>query len=365
MIPFMDLKRQADRLTAEILPRITEVISKTAFSGGPFVEAFEKEFATYLGVPYVAGVSNGTDALHLAFRALDIGPGDEVLVPTNSFIASAWGPSHAGATPVFVDCDPLTWNISLDDAERRLSPRTRAILPVHLYGSPCNMDAVLAFAARHKLRVVEDCAQAHGATWKGKTVGSFGDLSCFSFYPGKNLGAFGEAGAVATRDPDLLKRVYALRNHGGLNKYEHDELGFNFRMDGIQGAVLSAKLKHLPQWTARRRQIAERYTDGFKSSAVQIQVLPQGAQSVFHLFVILADNRERFQNHMSERGVQTGIHYPTPIHRQKAYLKSGTSTKSLPHAEDQCARCISLPMFPELTDSEIDQVIDAVRSYGK
>ncbi|CAG1066853.1 perosamine synthetase [uncultured bacterium] len=362
-IPFLDLKRQHAALKAEIIEAISRVIDDTAFSGGPFVEEFEREFAAYCGASYVAAVGNGTDALHLAMRALGIGQGDEVIVPANTFVATAWGASHAGATPVFVDCHPETWTIDPARIEERVTARTKAIAGVHLYGQPFDVAAVKEIAARHSLFLIEDCAQAVGAKYRGKRVGGLGDAGCFSFYPGKNLGACGEAGGVTTNSAGLDARIRSLRSHGSLVKYYHDEVGYNMRMDGIHGAVLSLKLKYIDAWNGRRLDIARRYREELASSGLRMQKTPEWAGHVYHLFVVVADDRERLRKHLESKGVFPGIHYPVPCHLQKAYSHLGYRKGDFPNAEALSEGCLSLPVFPEMTDEEVEYVIKMVNTF--
>lgn len=362
-IPFLDLKRQHAALRAEIIEAISRVIDDTAFSGGPFVEEFEREFAAYCGASCTAGVGNGTDALHLAVRALGIGQGDEVIVPANTFVATAWGASHAGATPVFVDCHPEAWTIDPARIEERVTKRTKAIAGVHLYGQPFDFDAVKEIAARRSLFLIEDCAQAVGAKYKGKRVGSLGDAGCFSFYPGKNLGACGEAGGVTTNNAGLDARLRSLRSHGSLVKYYHDEVGYNMRMDGIHGAVLSLKLKYIDGWNNRRRDIARRYREEIASSGLRMQKTPEWAGHVYHLFVVVAEDREKLKKYLESKGVFPGIHYPVPCHLQKAYSHLGYRKGDFPNAEALSEGCLSLPVFPEMTDEEVDYVVKAVNAF--
>lgn len=362
-IPFLDIKRQHEGLRAGIIEAISRVIEDTAFSGGPYVDEFEREFAGYCGAAHASGVGSGTDALHLAVRALGIGPGDEVIVPANTFVATAWGASHAGATPVFVDCHPQTWTIDPGKIEERITRNTKAITAVHLYGQPFDVDSVKAVAQRHGLFLIEDCAQAVGAKYKGKRVGGLGDAGCFSFYPGKNLGACGEAGGVTTNSGDIDARIRSLRSHGSMVKYFHDEIGFNMRMDGIHGAVLSLKLKHIDGWNEKRRDIALRYLGGIRNSGIKTQATPEWAGHVYHLFVVVTDKRDRLKEHLESKGVFPGIHYPVPCHMQKAYAHLGYRKGDFPNAEALSEGCLSLPVFPEMTDEEVDYVIEAVNSF--
>jgi dTDP-4-amino-4,6-dideoxygalactose transaminase len=362
-IPCLDLGRQHEALRGEIFEAFERVYARTAFSAGPFVEEFESAFAAYVEAPHAVGVANGTVALHLAMLALGIGEGDEVLVPANTFIATAWGVSHAGATPVFVDCDPHTWEIDPNALEAKLSARTRAVIGVHLYGQPFDFDAVAGICDRHGLALVEDAAQAQGARYRGRRVGGLGAIACFSFYPGKNLGACGEAGAITTRDESLAARLRSLRNHGSTVRYHHDEIGFNHRMGGLEGASLSVKLRHLDRWNARRRDVARRYREGMRNSRVRLQAEPDFAESVHHLFVVTVDDRDSFVKHLDDAGIIAAFHYPIPCHLQKAYAFLGHRPGDLPNAEAQARSCVSLPMFPELLDQEIDRVIDAVNAF--
>jgi len=362
-IPFLDLHRQYFMIKSEIQEAIERVMQQSAFSGGAFVEQFEKEFADYCGIPHAVAVNSGTSALHLAMRALGIKDGDEVIIPANTFIATAWGVSHAGAIPVFVDCDAETWNIDAKKIEEKITPKTKAVIGVHLYGQPCDVSALLSISKNHKLHFVEDAAQAHGAKHDGKKAGTFGEMACFSFYPGKNLGAYGEGGAVTTNNEAFAARIKTLRNQGSLVKYYHDEVGYNERMDGIQGAVLSVKLKHLDKWNSRRQQIAKRYREGIVNAAIKMQQPQQDAESVYHLFVITVENREAWMKHLNERNIFPGMHYPLPCHLQKAYSHLGYKKGDFPNAEYLSERCLSLPMYPELTDDEAQQVIEAVNEF--
>jgi dTDP-4-amino-4,6-dideoxygalactose transaminase len=362
-IPFMDLHRQYESIKHEVHAAFDRVCRSTAFAGGPFVEEFETHFAAFCKAGHAVAVNSGTSALHCAMLALDIGPGDEVIVPANTFIATAWAPAYVGAVPVFADCTEDTWNIDPSKLERHISKKTRAIIGVHLYGQPFDIDAVGAVARKHGLYLVEDCAQAHGALYKNAPVGTFGEMGCFSFYPGKNLGAYGEGGAVVTNNETFARRIQALRNHASTVRYYHDEIGYNMRMDGIQAAILSVKLDHLPDWNNRRRQIASKYLRGISNSYITLQRQPSWAQSVFHLLVALADDRKKIMKYMAEKGIDTAIHYPVPCHQQKAFGKAGITPASLPRAQYQTAHCLSLPMFPELTDEEVGLVIEAVNSF--
>lgn len=362
-IPFLDLHRQYQQIKNEVADALQQVMDQSAFIIGPFVERFEKEFADYCQVKQSVAVNSGTSALHLAMLALGVKPDDEVIVPANTYIATAWGVTHAGATPVFVDCDAETWNIDVEKIEASITEKTKAVIGVHLYGQPCNLSALLDISRKHKLHFVEDAAQAHGARYEGRKAGSFGNLACFSFYPGKNLGAYGDAGAVTTNGEEYSQHIQSLRNQGSLQKYYHDEIGYNERMDGIQGAILSVKLKYLDTWNARRRQIAAMYREGITHPGVTMQQPQQNAESAHHLFVITVPSREDMMKHLNVRNIFPGIHYPLPIHLQKAYASLHHKKGDFPNAEFLADHCLSLPMFPELTDDEVEYVIDAVNNY--
>lgn len=362
-IPCLDLKRQHMQIRDEIFEAFGKVYEQTAFSGGPFVEQFEKEFAAYCGTQYAVGLNNGTTALHLAMLALGIGPGDEVIIPANTFIATAWGVTHAGGTPVFVDCNPETWEIDATAIESRITPRTKAVIGVHLYGQPFDIEAVKNICDRHGLFLVEDAAQAQGASYHGQPVGGFGEMACFSFYPGKNLGACGEAGGISTNNEAYYKHLQSLRNHGSTVRYYHDEVGYNNRMGGLEGASLSVKLRHLPDWNSRRQVIAARYQREFNNPAISIQQQPEGHQSVYHLFVVTTPDRDDLMRYLQERNIYPALHYPVPCHLQKAYQSLGYKEGDFPHSEYLAAHCLSLPMYAELTEEEVDYVIEVINQY--
>jgi dTDP-4-amino-4,6-dideoxygalactose transaminase len=296
-------------------------------------------------------------------RALGVGPGDEVIVPANTFIATAWGVSHAGAIPVFVDCDPDTWEIDAAKVGEAITERTRAVIGVHLYGQPFDVDALRMLCQDSRLALVEDAAQAHGARYKGVRVGSFGELACFSFYPGKNLGACGEAGAITTNSESLAARLRTLRNHGSSIRYYHDEIGHNYRMGGLEGASLNIKLRYLDGWNDRRRAIAAAYRREIKNPKIQLQQSPAWAESVHHLFVVTTDSRDAFVEFLQRRGIAPAFHYPVPCHLQKAYSHLGYQAGTLPNAEYLAAHCVSLPMYPELTEAQVQEVIRTVNAY--
>ncbi len=362
-IPCLDLKEQHAVLKKEIFEAFERVYEQTAFSGGPFVAEFEKSYARFCGAQYAIGVSNGTTALHLAMIALDIGEGDEVIVPANTFIATVWGVSYVKAVPVFVDCDPHSWEIDASKIESAITGKTKAVIGVHLYGQPFDVDRVLEICKKHNLHLIEDAAQAQGAKYKGKSVGGFGELACFSFYPGKNLGACGEAGGITTNNDAYARHIQSLRNHGSAIRYYHDELGYNYRMGGLEAASLSVKLKYLESWNTRRRAIAARYLDEIINAKVSMQHQPDWAESVFHLFVVTTEDRDAFVKHLSEHQITAAFHYPVPCHLQKAYTHLGHRPGDFPHSEYLASHCVSLPMFAELTDEEVDTVIRVVNSY--
>lgn len=362
-IPCLDLKGQHQQIKSEVFEMFEKVYESTAFSGGPFVEGFEKAFAQYTGAAHCVGVNNGTTALHLAMLALGIGEGDEVIVPADTFIATAWGVSHAGATPVFVDCTADTWEIDVTKIEEKITPKTKAIAGVHLYGQPFDIDAVSAICKKHNLFLIEDAAQAQGARYKGKTVGTFGEMACFSFYPGKNLGACGEAGGITTNNESYHKHLLSLRNHGSVVRYYHDEIGYNYRMGGLEGASLQVKMKYLEDWNNRRRAIANRYFSEVKNDKVKMQHQPEWADSIFHLFVITTENREHLMQYLNDADIYPALHYPVPCHLQKAYAHLGYKKGDCPNAEYLAEHCLSLPMYAELTDEMVDRVIDALNKY--
>lgn len=361
-VPFVDLKVQYQSLKNEMDAAIAEVISNTAFIGGKAVTAFENSFAEYVGMPHCVGVANGTEAIEIAVRALGIGVGDEVIVPANSFIATSEAVTSAGATVVFADSHPEYYNIDVEDLRRKITPRTKAVIPVHLYGHPADMDPIMEVAREHGLLVIEDTSQAHGALYNGRMVGSIGDASTFSFYPGKNLGAYGDGGAVLFRDAAAAEFARTYGNHGSLVKYHHVMEGRNSRLDGIQAAVLSTKLPHLNSWSEARRRNAELYTELL--SDVEGIVTPKIASyavPVFHLYVIRVADREALQGYLSERSVASAIHYPISLPSLEAYSHLGHTSGDFPVANGQMGEILSLPMYPELTEEMIRYAADAVK----
>lgn len=359
----LDLKGQHQQIKKEIFEAFEKVYENTAFSGGSFVEEFEKNYATYCGTKYAVALNNGTSALHLAMLTLGIGEGDEVILPANTFIATAWGVSYTGATPVFVDCTADTWQIDASKIEEKITKKTKAIIGVHLYGQPFDVDAVSAIAKKNNLFLVEDAAQAQGAKYKNVTVGGFGEMGCFSFYPGKNLGACGEAGGVTTNNDAYFKHLQSLRSHGSIVRYYHDEIGYNYRMGGLEGASLNIKLKYLNSWNDRRKNIAKRYHAEILNSKITMQTQPKWADSNYHLFVVTTENREAFIKYLNENNINPGLHYPVPCHLQKAYAYLGYKKGDCPNAEYLAEHCVSLPMYAELTDEEVNQVISIVNQF--
>jgi dTDP-4-amino-4,6-dideoxygalactose transaminase len=368
IVPFVDLQAQYRAIRREVDEAIRRVVESAAFILGREVETFETAFAEYLGAKFCVGVNSGTAAIQLAVTACGIGAGDEVIVPANTFFATAEAVSTAGATPIFIDADPVSYTIDQTKIEAAITKRTRAIIPVHLYGQAADLDAIFEIAARHNLSVIEDAAQAHGSLYKGRRVGVLGRANCFSFYPGKNLGAYGEGGAVVTDDVEVARRVRLLRDHGSEQKYRHDIIGYNFRLEGIQGAVLNVKLKYLDGWNDLRRAHAARYHELLSAmNDNDALTLPRElpyARHIYHLYVVQTEARDALQKHLTAAGVQTGIHYPVPVHLQPAYASHGHRAGDFPEAERQAARVLSLPMFPELTGEQIEHVAQAVRSFA-
>ena len=360
-VPFLDLKAHHAPLRTEIDLAIAEVIDSGAFAGGPVVAQFEDEFAAFCGTRHAIGVGNGTDALWLALLACGIGPDDEVITVPNTFMATAEAITYTGATPVFVDVDEHTYTMDPGLLEQARTPRTKAIIPVHLFGQVADLDPILSFARRHGLYLIEDAAQAHGAEYKGHKAGSIGDVGCFSFYPGKNLGAFGEAGAVVTNDDKLQDKIRVLRDHGQVRKYHHAMVGWNCRMDGIQAAVLRIKLRHLDQANERRRIHARQYDQLFQGlEEVVPPVEAAYGKHVYHLYPIRVRERDEVMRLLEEKGIACGIHYPVPIHLQEAYRGLGYRAGAFPVSERICTEFISLPMFPELTPAQVELVVDSV-----
>lgn len=362
-IPLVDLQAQYVAMRTDIDKAIQSVIDSSAFIMGPDVRRFEEAFASFCGVAHCVGVSNGTAALELALRALKIGPGAEVITASHTFIATAEAISNVGAKPVFVDIDPATYTIAPAAVAAAITPATRAILPVHIYGQPAAMTELNELANAHGLAVIEDAAQAHGATWQGQRAGSLANLACFSFYPGKNLGAYGDAGAITTNDETLAETVRLLRNHGRRSKYVHDLVGTNERIDTLQAAILAAKLPHLTEWTAKRQRLAARYNALLADCEVALPHVAPEATSAWHLYVIRTPHRDQLLHFLKEHGVEGGIHYPVPLHLQPAYANLGYQRGDLPVTEAVAHTCLSLPLYPEMTAAQQDRVVDLIHTF--
>jgi dTDP-4-amino-4,6-dideoxygalactose transaminase len=361
IVPFLDLGAAYRELKDEIDAAVARVLASGWYIGGPEVEAFEQDFADYYGAAHCAATGNGFDALHLALRAFDIGAGDEVILASNSYAATVLAVSLAGATPVFAEPDPATHNLDPRLVEAAITPRTKAIMPTHLYGQPADLDPMLEIAAAHDLVVIEDAAQAHGAAYKGRKLGSHGHAVAWSFYPTKNLGAFGDAGAVTTNDADVAARLRRLRNYGSAKRYFSDEKGVNSRLDPIQAAVLGVKLKHLDEWNARRAAIAGRYLEAFADLPIGLPSVPDWAQHAWHLFVITSPDRDALAARLKAEGVETIVHYPVPPHLQQAYADLDLPAGSFPIAERLANEVLSLPVGPHMSDEQFERVIAAVR----
>ena len=364
MIPYADLQSQYRSIKPEIDAAVLRVLDSAQFVLGEEVTAFEREFAAYCGAADAIAVNSGTSALHLALLAAGIGPGDEVITVPFTFVATAAAIEYAGATPVFVDIEPRTFNMDPARIEAAITPRTKAIMPVHLYGHPADMDPILDIARRHGVIVIEDAAQAHGAEYKGRRCGSMGTLAGFSFYPGKNLGAYGEGGAVVTSDPELARQVRLRRSWGEAKRYEHQVKGFNYRMDGIQGAILRVKLRHMEAWTEARRARAAEYRRLLEGSGVIAPEERSDCRHVYHVFAVRAPQRDALRASLQDAGIQTGVHYPIPVHLQPAYQDLGYARGAFPVAEAVAAEVLSLPMFPELASDQVRTVAEAVATFG-
>jgi len=362
-IPLVDLKAQYASIKLEIDAAIQRVLDNTGFILGKEVADFEQDFADYVGVKEAVGVASGTAGLLLALQACGVGSGDEVITTAHTFIATAEAISQAGARPIFVDIESRTYNLDPNQVEDAISPRTRAVIPVHLYGQPADMDALMDIAQRHGLWVIEDAAQAHGAEYNGQRCGSIGHLACFSFYPGKNLGAYGDAGMVTGNDEELLAKVRRLRDHGRISKYEHHEVGWGERLDALQAAILGAKLPHLESWTEARRAHAYRYTELLNDSEVVTPYEAPTVRHVYHLYVIRTPRRHDLLAHLKAKGIAAGIHYPLPLHRQPAYLQQGYGDVHLPVTERVAGEVLSLPMYAELTENQMAFVAEAVKEF--
>jgi len=361
-VPYLDLQAQCDSIRTEVLTALEDICESTSFAQGPATSEFEARFAAYCGVDHCVSLNSGTSALHVALRCLNLGPGDEIVTVSMTFIATAWAISYVGATPVFVDVDPIRRTMDPVKLEAAITPRTKAIIPVHLYGMPTEMDRIMAIAERHGLPVIEDAAQAHGAKYRGKRVGQFGQIACFSFYPSKNLGAYGEGGALITSDASIAQRARSLRDHAQSQKYLHDEIGYNYRMDSFQAAVLSIKLKHLDEWNTARIDLARYYAELLKDSSYKLPAHVSDSECVWHCYVIETPQRDRVRSALQDAGIQTAVHYPVPVHLQKPYAHLGYQPGDLPVTEALCEQCLSLPIYPELSKEKISRVASALRS---
>jgi dTDP-4-amino-4,6-dideoxygalactose transaminase len=356
VIPFLDLKAQYANIKQEVDAAISSVLERCQFTLGEEVAAFEREFASFIGAPYAIGVNNGTSALHLALLAAEIGPGDEVITVPFTFVATVAAIHYVGAKTVFVDICPDTFTMDPAAVEAVITPRTKAIVPVHLYGQPADMQAILHIAQKYRLAVIEDAAQAHAAELRGRRVGAIGDMGCFSFYPGKNLGAYGEGGMIVTKDARLARTLRMLRDWGAEEKYQHVLKGYNYRLETLQGAVLRVKLRHLEAWTEARRAAAARYNDLLAGSGIPTPSEAPDTRHVYHIYAIRTSSRDRLQAGLNAAGVQTGIHYPTPVHLLPAYADLGYANGQFPHSEKAAAEVLSLPLYPELTADMQEQV---------
>ena len=366
-IPFVDLNAQYKDIQGELDSAIKDVIAGSDYVGGPRVREFENNFASYLAVTHCIGVGNGTDALFIALKCLGVGAGDEVITAANSFVATAEAIKLTGAEVAFVDCDSTTYNMNVDALERTITSRTRAIIPVHLYGQPVAMETVQEIARRYDLLVIEDAAQAHGAKWNDKSVGSIGTCGCFSFYPGKNLGAYGDAGAIVTNDDELAERIAMFANHGRQTKFGHALLGVNSRLDGLQAAILNVKLKYLDEWNRRRREIARTYDEQLRGFATTPAVLPDVVHS-YHLYVVQVKNREQIRASLRQKGIATGVHYPTPLPFLEAFAYLGHKASEFPVAHSLKDTILSLPIHGNLTNAQVEYVVEhlkkAVEAHG-
>ncbi|MCG8670486.1 MAG: DegT/DnrJ/EryC1/StrS family aminotransferase [Pseudomonadales bacterium] len=363
MIKFLDLQAQYQSIKPEIDRAIERVIEKSAFIGGEYVSSFEKAFAEFCDVKHCVGVGNGTDALEIALEALNLPPNSEVIVPANSFVASSEAVTRQGHRVVFADCCPDTYVISIEDVKKRISSRTKAIIAVHLYGHPCDMDSLLELAETHDLYIVEDCAQAHGAEYKGKRVGSIGHIGAFSFYPGKNLGAYGDGGGVTTNNEDLSKKCRMIANHGRISKYDHEFEGRNSRLDGLQASILLAKLQFLPDWTERRIAVANYYLDALgEIDAIKLPVRESWVKQVYHLFVIRTDNRDKLATYLDNNNIKTGVHYPKALPKLEAYRYVNQYDEDL-FANRSDSTLLSLPIGEHLGDEDLNRVVNSVRKF--
>lgn len=363
-IPFVDLAGQSNALADEIMPAIENVIRRAAFILGDEVQEFEDKFADYCDTDYCVSVASGTEALHLALRAVGVGPGDEVITAGNSFVATTYAITHAGATPVLVDINAADHNIDIDLIERAITNRTKAIVPVHLFGQPSDMVVIQEVAEKHGLKIVEDACQSHGSEYNGKRAGSFGNAGCFSFYPGKNLGAFGDGGAIVTNDAEVAVKIKLLRNYGQREKNVHSMLAFNSRLDTIQAAILLVKLPYLDDWNNQRRKAAGLYCEHLKDSDLILPVENEGNRHVYHLFVAKHDQRDELVAHLKSQDISCGVHYPLPLHHAEPYGAVRTIPRDLPVCSELANKIISLPMFPGITEEQVSRVAEAVKSFS-
>ena len=364
-VPYLDLRAQMRGIRTEIDAAIARTLDNCSFCLGPEVAQFEQDFARFCGAAHCIGVNSGTSALHLAMVLLNVGRGDEVITTPMTFVATSWAISYVGARPVYVDIDDATFTLDPKRVRAAITPRTKAVLPVHLYGHPADLHPLLAICQEHGLPLVEDAAQAHGAKYHDRVVGTFGALSCFSFYPGKNLGAYGEGGALLTHDAAMAARARALREHGSSRRYYHDEVGFNYRMEGIQGAVLGIKLKHLEKWTSQRRRVAHRYHELLADTPLQLPREADYAQSAYHLYVVRHRRRDELKQHLEANRVGCALHYPLPLHLQKCYASLGYKAGDFPYAEKAARECLSLPIYPEMTEALIERVAEVIKDFFK
>ena len=362
-VPYLDLPAQMRPIRKEIDAAISRALDNCSFCLGPDVVQFEKDFATYCGAEHCVAFNSGTSALHVAMLLLNVGPGDEVITTPTTFVATSWAISYTGARPVFVDIEDPTFNMDPALIAKAITPKTKAVMPVHLYGHPFAVDPILDVCKKHNLPLVEDAAQAHGARYKGRMIGTFGAVSCFSFYPGKNLGAYGEGGGLVTNDAALAARARALREHGSTVRYYHDEVGFNYRMEGIQGAVLGVKLKHLEAWTRERRRLAARYHELLADTPLQLPREAAYAESACHLYVVRHADRDNLKKHLDANRIGCALHYPVPLHLQKCYANLGYKPGDFPVAEKAACQCLSLPVYPELGDARVERVAASIREF--
>jgi len=362
-VPYLDLPLQMRGIRKEIDAAIARTLDNCSFCLGPDVVQFEKDFAKYCGAEHCVAFNSGTSALHVAMILLGIGRDDEVITTPCTFVATSWAISYVNANPVYVDVDDATFNLKPELVERAITKRTKAIMPVHLYGHPADLEPLLEICRKHNLPLIEDACQAHGAKYKGKMVGTFGEISCYSFYPGKNLGAYGEGGALVTNNAAYAARARSLREHGSTQRYYHDEVGFNYRMEGIQGAVLGIKLKHLDKWTGERRRVAHRYHELLADTPLQLPIEADDAESAYHLYVVRHPRRDDLKKHLEANKVGCALHYPLSLHLQKCYAHLGYKAGDFPVAEKAARECLSLPIFPEMTEAQIERVSEVIHDF--